>query len=112
MPDVTQLLNAIEEGDPHVAEKLLPLLKDLGRLYGRGAISKIDSLDFLYLELPEGGHLRLTLTDVPPQSMRQLEEWLTVLAGIVRRGDQTEVNLRIDNPDEKCALIQKLKEGE
>jgi len=31
--DVTQLLNAIEEGDPHVAEKLLPLVyEELRRL--------------------------------------------------------------------------------
>ena len=28
MPDVTQLLNAIEQGDPHAAGKLLPLLYD------------------------------------------------------------------------------------
>jgi RNA polymerase sigma factor (TIGR02999 family) len=28
MPDVTQILNAIEQGDPHAAEQLLPLVYD------------------------------------------------------------------------------------
>ncbi|MCH8828430.1 MAG: RNA polymerase subunit sigma, partial [Planctomycetes bacterium] len=28
MPDVTQILNAIEDGDPSAAEELLPLIYD------------------------------------------------------------------------------------
>jgi hypothetical protein len=45
---------------------LLPLLRQLGGLYTRGARSTIAHLDLVDLELPGGGRLRLSLENVPP----------------------------------------------
>jgi hypothetical protein len=94
-----------EEG----ARKLLPLLKRLGSLYNKGAKSTIDHMDLVDLQLPEGGTLRIELSDVSPASMKMLGELFEVLNGVVEKGNDTEAFLEINDPDEKCAFIQELK---
>jgi len=54
------------------AEILLPMLRKIGSFYGRGANTAIDNLDLVEMELPKGGTLRITLMDVPAQSMKDL----------------------------------------
>ncbi|HMF14226.1 MAG TPA: ECF-type sigma factor, partial [Gemmataceae bacterium] len=39
MPEVTQILNAIEQGDPHAAEQLLPLVYDELRKLAAGHVA-------------------------------------------------------------------------
>ena len=91
------------------AAKLVPLLARLGSLYARGAKSKIELLDLTDLKLPSGGTLRLSLENVPPDSMRLLGELFEVVAGIAKTDGQTEAYLDINNPDATCPLIQELK---
>jgi len=91
------------------AEKLLPLLKRLGSIYSRGAKSTIDSMDLVDLELPEGGTIRIQLTNVTPASMRAIGELFEVLDAVAKKGDYTEVFLEIGNPDEDCLFIRELK---
>jgi hypothetical protein len=88
---------------------VMDALRELGKLYGRGATSKIDMLDLLEMELPAGGKLRLTLTDVPPDGMRQLEEWFEILNDLVERGESTDVRLEIAEPEDSCELVKRLR---
>lgn len=90
------------------AERLLPLLRRLGSLYNRGAKTYIRDLEFVDLQLPDGGTLTLRLNDVPPASMKALGELFEILDGIVKPGEFTEAYLEIDQPDESCPLIQEL----
>lgn len=90
------------------AQKVLPLLRRLGSLYNRGAKSTIENLDLVDLELPEGGMLRIQLTDVPPESMKALGELFEVMHGIARKGEDTEVYLDIEDPDQDCLLVREL----
>ncbi len=92
------------------ANKVLPLLRRLGSIYNKGAKSTINSMDLVDLALPEGGTLRLQLTDVTPESMKALSELFEVLDGIVEKGEQTEVFLEIDDPDDNCPFVKELKE--
>lgn len=90
-------------------EQILPLLRRLGSIYNRGAKSRIDSLDLVDLQLPEGGTLRLALTDVTPESMKMLGELFEVLDGVIEKGENTEVFLEVNDPDDDCLFIQELK---
>jgi hypothetical protein len=88
---------------------LLPLLRQIGSLYTRGARSTIAALDLVDLELPSGGRLRLSLENVPPASMQRLGELFEVLATVISAGDASEADLDIGDPDEQCLLIQALR---
>ncbi|RLC90013.1 MAG: AAA family ATPase [Chloroflexi bacterium] len=90
-------------------EILVPLLRRIGSLYQRGAKSTIDALDLVDLALPKGGTLRISLVDVPPESVRELGEFFEVAAGIVQIGDQTEAYLDVQAPDETCPLVQEIQ---
>jgi len=91
------------------AEKLLPLLRRLGSIYNRGAKSTIDNMDLVDLELPEGGTLRIQLTNVTPGSMKALGELFEVLDGVAKKGERTEAFLEIVDPDDDCPFIQEIK---
>jgi hypothetical protein len=88
---------------------LLPLLRQIGSLYTRGARSTIASLDLVDLEIPSGGRLRLSLENVPPASMQRLGELFEVLATAIRAGSTSEADLDIGDLDEQCLLIQALR---
>ncbi|MGI6647628.1 MAG: hypothetical protein ACOX5W_00805 [Bacillota bacterium] len=87
----------------------MPLLRRLGSIYSRGAKSTIETLDLVDFELPEGGTLRLQLSNVPPGSMKALGELFEVLDGVVEKGENTEFFLEILDPEDDCLLIQELK---
>jgi hypothetical protein len=90
------------------ARKLVAILTRIGSLYNRGASTKIDDLDLIGLDLPKGGTLRLSLRDVPPESMRLLGELFEVLDGIVEIGKNTEGFLEIHDPSDDCIFMQEL----
>jgi hypothetical protein len=90
------------------AKILIPLLKQIGSLYQRGAKTPIDELDLTELELPKGGTLRISLANVPTESVKDLGEFFEVVAGLVTSGDQTEAYLTITDPDDTCPFIQAL----
>lgn len=94
------------------AAQLIPLLRRLGSLYNKGAKSTIKEMDLVELQLPQGGLLRLQLSDVPPGSMKTLGELFEVLDGIVERKENTEAYLKIIDPDENCLLIKELNKTE
>lgn len=91
------------------ADKIFPLLKSIGTLYSRGATSEIEILEFMDLEIPGGGKMRVSLEDVPPEAMQNLDEFFDILAHLLEKGPDTEVELTINDPDDNCLLIQKLK---
>ncbi len=94
------------------AERVIPLLGSLGSLYARGAKSAIRTLEMVDLNLPDGGRLHLTLENVPPQGMKRLDEFLEMLGEIIIQGENSEVDLEIEEPDERCLLIRKLRGAE
>jgi hypothetical protein len=79
-----------------------------GRLAGDNSLPAIHRLDLTDLALPGGGTLRLSLNNVPPESMRRLGELCEVLAGITQAGEATEGYLEITNPGEACPFIREL----
>jgi hypothetical protein len=94
------------------ADAILPHLSRLGSLYDRGASSTLKTLDFSDLELPAGGRLRLSIEEVPPESMKKLGELFEVLSGVIRRGNDTAVFLEIDNPNDDCLFVRTVKKRE
>jgi hypothetical protein len=88
---------------------LLPLLRQVGSLYTRGARSTIASLELVDLEIPSGGRLRLVLENVPPASIQRLGELFEVLATVIRAGPSSEADLDIPDPDEQCLLMQAIR---
>lgn len=89
---------------------LWPTLARLGSIYNKGAKSTIRALDMQELELPQGGKLRLELSQVKPEDMRALGELFETLAGLVQTGDQTDIFLEITDPEEDCLLLQEIGE--
>jgi len=94
------------------AERIVPLLQRIGSFYNRGATSKIDDLDIFGLQLEHGGRLRISLSDVSPESMQRLGELLEVLAGVVEMTHETSADLVIRQPDEDCIFYQELTKSE
>lgn len=90
------------------AKKIVSLLGRIGSFYNRGASSKIDDLDITGLVLEKGGTLRISLQNVPPESMKQLGELFEVLDGTVELGDETVADLEIGQPDEECIFLKAL----
>lgn len=93
------------------AHRFYPLLGRLGGLYARGAQSTIKSLELVDYETPGGGALRLTLENIPPEGMKRLEEFFEVLGGIISPGQDSEIYLEIEDPDDSCPLVQELKKS-
>lgn len=91
------------------AKTLMPLLRRIGSLYQRGAKSAIDNLDLTDLILPKGGRLRISLSDVPPDSVKDLSELFEVIAGLVKTGENTEAYLDITNPQDDCPFMKVLR---
>ena len=91
------------------AERLLPLLRQIGSLYQRGGKSVIDQLDLVDMDLPRGGKLRLAVTGAPPDSMKDLGELFEVLSNLVRTADATEAYLDIHDPQPDCPFVEKLQ---
>ncbi len=60
--------------DREGARALVPLLGRIGSLYNRGLTSRIDEMDISGLELPDGGTLRLSVNNAPPESVKKLGE--------------------------------------
>ncbi len=90
------------------AHILLPMLRKIGSFYERGAKTTIDSLDLSDMELPGGGTLRISLSEVPPQSMKDLGEFLETVAGLVKMGDNTEGYLTVKERVKDCPFMEEL----
>jgi hypothetical protein len=93
------------------AKILIPLIGRIGSLYQRGGKSAIDLLDLTELELPKGGALRISLTNVLPESVKDLGELFEVLEGLVKIGDQTEAYLEINEPNDECPFVKELRKS-
>ncbi len=61
------------------------------------------------MELPKGGTLRITLLDVPPQSIKDLGELLETVGGLVKMGDNTEAYLTVKDQVKDCPLMVELE---
>lgn len=90
--------------------KVLPLLKRLSSMYVRGgAKSYVEDLDISDMKLPGGGRLRLNISEAGAEDIRLLGELLTAFASVSSSDDDTEVSIRIKNPDEQDPLVKELK---
>ncbi len=90
------------------AHTLLPLLRRIGSLYQKGAKSKIDSMDLTDMALENGGTLRISIENIPPDSLKDLGELFEVVSGLVKLGDRTEGYLDIQHPQDGCAFVEEL----
>jgi hypothetical protein len=90
------------------AEKLVPLLRRIGSLYGRGAKSAIDVLELSDLELPKGGKLKISLEQATPESMKLLGELFETLANVVKLGKDTNADLEVSDPPADCLFLREL----
>lgn len=93
------------------ARALVPLLRRIGSLYQKGARTAIDLLDITDLELPAGGTLRISLSDVGPESLKDLGELFETIDGIAQAGDHTEAFIDIDDPQKECPFLKALLES-
>src|SRR5947199_382706 len=57
MSDVTQILNRIDQGDPHAAEQLLPLIYDELRRLATQRLALNEALDALHSAFPRRAKL-------------------------------------------------------
>lgn len=90
--------------------KVLPLLKRMSSLYVRGgAKSMIKDLDIAEMKLPNGGKLRLVISEAGPDDMKQIGELFNAFMAVSSSDEDTEVSIRIENPDENDALMKELK---
>lgn len=92
------------------AKKLFPLLKRIGSIYTRGATSTIESMDISDMVLPGGGTIRVAIENAGPSDIKKLDELFQILCDIAKVSEDTEAELIIENPDEKCAFVKALKE--
>jgi len=106
---IKQKDNTIRLSGKDGAEKILPLLRRLGSIYQKGGKSRIDSLDITDMELPNGGTLRISVEDAPPESVRDLGELFETVHGIIRKGERTECHLTINHPETDCPFVAELK---
>ena len=91
------------------AETLFPLLRRIGSLYQRGGKTTIDDLDLTDLILPKGGTLRISLANVPPESVMDLGELFETVASLVRKDNITEAFLELREPHENCPFVRELQ---
>jgi hypothetical protein len=93
------------------AKALLPLLRHIGSLYQKGAKTKIELLDLTDLELASGGMLRISLTDVGPETLRDLGELFETIDGLAQSGERTEAFIDISDPQKDCPFLKELLKG-
>jgi len=94
-------------GDEAVA-RLRPLVNRLSSLYSRGARTGFDTLDLTEIVLPDGGSLRVVLSDVTPESMRALSELFEVLATILQHAELRDAYVVIRDVNEECPVVREL----
>ena len=100
--------NKIELSGTEGTNVLMPLLRRIGSIYQRGGKTKIDILDITDIGLPEGGSLRISLSDVPPESLKDMGELFEVIDALAEKNSRTEVFLEINDPQEGCPFIKEL----
>lgn len=92
------------------AKKVFDILGRIGSLYTRGgATSHVTDLDISDLQLPGGGKIRIVLENAEPRDFKRLQEFFQDLHSTVKVTETTEVELRINNPDDNCALVKALR---
>lgn len=91
------------------ADKIFPLLKRLSSIYNRGGKSRIDSLEMVDLELPNGGNATISLENVSPEDVESLDEFFEIIGDVLKKGEHTEIDLEITEPEEGCSLIEELE---
>ena len=85
MSEVTQILNAIEQGDPHAAEQLLPLVYDeLRRLAAEKMAQEVPGQTLQATALVHDAYLRLVAVD-NAQSWDNRGHFFTAAAEAMRR---------------------------
>lgn len=89
--------------------KFMPLLKQLGQIYAHGGKSQIDLLEIFDLDIPGGGNLRISMEDISPEGIKHLDEFFEILAELTNKGEQTDLELEIKEPDEDCSFVRKIK---
>lgn len=99
--------NFVLEGS-EAAEAILPLIKNIGSLYSKGAKSSIDFLDISNIQLKKGGNIQIRLDGATPESLKDLGEFFQVLSTLIGEPKIVEAYLRIEKPDETCEFYKKL----
>lgn len=91
--------------------KILPLMKTkLSSLYVRGgAKTVIEDLDVADMKLPNGGKIRLNISNAGPEDMKLMGELFSTFMAVSMQDEDTEVSLTIRNPDENDPLIKELR---
>ncbi|MCF7668420.1 MAG: DUF499 domain-containing protein [Verrucomicrobia bacterium] len=102
--------NSINLSSKEGANIIMPMLRKLGSIYERGAKSRVDMLDIIDMELPNGGTLRIVVENATPESMKDLGELFEVIHGSVKSGDDTLCDLNIDHPEPGCTFADELKQ--
>jgi len=91
------------------AQIFLSLVGRLGSLYNRGAKSRIDALDIVGLQLKGGGQIRVELTDLSADAIKELDEFFDSFSGVADKNEDSEVYLEIRDPVDDCLLIKELQ---
>ena len=91
--------------------RLLPLLKQkLSSLYVRGgAKTTIDDLDIAGMKLPNGGRIRLNISNAGPDDMKQLGEIFAAFMAVSTDDEETEVSVSFTNADENDPFIKEIR---
>ena len=100
--------------DPRIevgnAEVIFGLLGRLGSMYNRGkAKSTISSLDISDLLLADGGRIRFSMDEISPKDVKNIDELLLDITNSASVDDKTDGYIRIDRPEEDCALAEELR---
>ena len=67
-------------------------------------------MDITDLKLPGGGTIRVAIENASPSDIKQLDEFFQCLCDVSKVSDDTEAELIIENPDDKCQFIKALKD--
>lgn len=103
--------NYLHKSGHDCANNVINTLKRIGSMYTRGeATSEVKLLDLIDLKLPGGGTMRVTINNAEAIDFKRLQEFFQDLTNCIRITEATEADVYIDNPDENCALVKKLKE--
>jgi hypothetical protein len=93
-------------------ERLVGLLPRLAELFARGGKTQVDLLELTDLKLKGGGRLRLVLEDIPPDSMRRLDELFQTLAVCAQRDFDTHATVEVEEPDPSCPFLSAVNPNE
>ena len=94
------------------AERIKPILKNIGSLYTRGgAASRVDLLDISDMKMSYGNAtIRVVIENATADDMKNLGEFFDTLMSVAKFEKNTEAEIKIEKPGKNCALIKKLKE--